>query len=170
MKQLFVIRHAKSSWDNPRLPDFDRPLNNRGLRDAPAMARIVEKNHKPPEILITSTANRALQTAQFFSLAWSLREDECSEEPQLYHASVSTILSVVRRIDESVKTAAIVGHNPGLTDFVSELAGGEAPYDLPTCAICLLTSEAEYWSAFDCSAVHLTAYFYPKKDMDHYQF
>src|SRR6266545_2343824 len=114
MKTLLVLRHAKSSWEQPSLDDHTRPLNARGERDAPRMGRLVRAEHLAPDLMISSDAARARATAEAMAEA-ARYSGTIRLEPRLYHASASEIIDVLRtEIDEDVATVMIVGHNPGL--------------------------------------------------------
>lgn len=169
MKKLILIRHAKSSWDHPQLTDKLRPLNPRGQRDAPAMAEWIQSRHQTPDLLISSTAKRALQTANHFKDCWNVPKINTMAIDSLYHASTSRILDVVHRIDEEKQSAALVGHNPGFTDFVNEALAGEFIDNVPTCGICILSSNSEFWSNFELGRVELGGFFYPKNNLKYYR-
>lgn len=169
MKKLILIRHAKSSWNHPQLTDKLRPLNPRGQRDAPAMADWIQTRHQAPDLLISSTAKRALQTAKYFIDSWNVAEINTMNIDSLYHASTSRILDVVHRIDEDKQSAALVGHNPGFTYFVNEILGEIVTDNVPTCGVCVLTSSAEFWSNFDSGTTALSGFYYPRKDLKHYR-
>jgi phosphohistidine phosphatase len=162
MKTLYVIRHAKSSWDDPSLPDFERPLNKRGRRDAPFMARIIADILKKPDVLITSPAKRALETALAFCNGFNISEDMLVEDRTLYHPSIEDILRVVHKIDEAHGIAAIFGHNPGFTSFVNTI-GKASIMNVPTTGVVVLTSEAQFWANFEDEKVKTVGFHYPKQ-------
>ena len=168
MKQLILIRHAKSSWNNLGLKDIERPLNGRGKNDAPLMAELVSESVDPPDLILCSTSKRTRQTVKYFSDSWKLPKDKIFFLDAIYHASAEELLFLIRRIDESIFSAAIVGHNPGLTYLVDELVSSGAPENMPTCGVAVLRSSSEYWSNFDSERVELIKYFYPKGDLNSY--
>lgn len=131
MKRLYIARHAKSSWDDPSLRDFDRPLNKRGLRDAPFMAGVMACKDERPELILTSPALRAKTTAEFYRryLGGTLRVDE-----RIYDASVSTLYYVILEAFETYQKVMIVGHNPGLTELDAYLSDTPV-YHIPTAGI-----------------------------------
>src|ERR1044071_4679817 len=121
MKHLLLIRHAKSSWD-PAVPaDFDRGLNARGLRDAPAMAKRLLKREVDIDAFISSPANRALLTATYFAEAYGTKPKHIIKVPALYNADTTVFYDVIEELDNELKTAAIFSHDPGITDFANEL-------------------------------------------------
>jgi phosphohistidine phosphatase len=166
MKKLVLIRHAKSSWDDLTKGDHQRPLNNRGKRDAPEMAELLKKHIDLPEIWLSSSATRALQTADYFLRTFQVDSSEMIVRDAIYHASVQTLLREIHQIDEEHASAIVFGHNPGITDLVDELVGS-GPDNIPTCGISILDSETEYWANFEDESVLLTRCFYPKKDLPH---
>src|SRR6187551_1070919 len=125
MKTLYLIRHAKSSWDDPDLGDFERPLNQRGKKDAPRMAKRLKEKHVTPDIIISSPATRAYDTCKEFAKVLGYREDKIKADKGLYHADEDQLLKVIRdlkdreRDDEEI--VLLFGHNPGLTEFANAL-------------------------------------------------
>ena len=143
MKTLLVLRHAKSSWDDPSLDDHERPLNARGERDAPRMGRLARKERLPVELIISSDALRARLTAQAMADATGYR-GEILLDPRLYHASAAEVLAVLRSaVEYDIATVMIVGHNPGLEDLVARLTG-EAE-GLPTAALAQIALPIDRW-------------------------
>jgi phosphohistidine phosphatase len=158
-----MIRHAKSSWSNPLQSDFERPLNERGKRDAPFMGKQLLRKNVLPDIIISSTAKRAISTAK--KIAEELKYDEKSivQYDKLYHCIPSVFEEVIYEIDDKHKTAFIVAHNPGITDFVNELAGTFRIDNMPTCGIIAATFEADSWNAFASAEKKVILFDYPKK-------
>lgn len=119
MYTLYITRHAKSSWASPGLDDFDRPLNERGLRDAPLMARQFAERKEPVPLLVSSTANRALSTARAFAKA--LGGVPIKEQPSIYHASLEQLMEAVGHLPADARSVMLFGHNPGLSELVEHL-------------------------------------------------
>ena len=119
MKTLFLIRHAKSSWDTPNLDDADRPLNSRGNRDAPIMAQRMASNWTAPELIFCSRAKRARETADILKQFW-WKEKEIIVEGELYDASASDVLNFINEAPDAVDSMAFVFHNPTIT-FLSNI-------------------------------------------------
>ncbi len=113
MKQLLVIRHAKSSWDNPDLQDNERPLNKRGLEDAPLMANVLRTHNFNLDKIFSSSALRAKMTTEIFAKELKIPESMIEYTDELYNASRREILNFIKRLDDKYQSIAIVGHNPG---------------------------------------------------------
>lgn len=161
MKSILLVRHAKSSWDSPSLQDFDRPLNNRGIRDAPMMARRMKERKIHIDAFVSSPANRAFSTATFFAKEYGLKEKDIVQVPKLYHAMPETFESVIAGLEDDWQTIAMFSHNPGITDFVNEL--GIARIDnMPTCGIFGLHLLTDHWSEFDKAEKRFWLFDYPK--------
>lgn len=142
MKTLLILRHAKSSWDNARLIDHDRPLNNRGKADAPRMGRLLRDEGLTPDLIISSSAKRALATAEAAALAADY-EDELKVTRDFYHASPEDYLAVLRQLDDAYERVLIVGHNPGMEELVELLTGSWER--LPTAALAQVQLPIAHW-------------------------
>ncbi|MGQ0530891.1 MAG: SixA phosphatase family protein [Panacagrimonas sp.] len=163
MLRLTLIRHAKSSWSDAALSDFERPLNTRGLRDAPVMAGRFKALCRQPDRLISSPALRAISTARVFAGELGLAESDIDLQPQIYDASRATLIEVARQIAPAVRHALLFGHNPGFSDLARWLA--TCPFeDMPTCAIVSLELHIGAWSELGQGCGRLVNYLYPKDD------
>jgi len=172
MKYLTVVRHAKSSWDQPGIADHDRALNERGIRSAPAIATFLSKtyfgaNGTPPMLpapdrMISSTAIRALSTAQWMLEPLKLARFSLHLDSRLYLAEPNVILDTVRHLDESSAHAFIVGHNPGMNDFVNRMLSRTTVPGMPTCAAVIMALPHAYWGLTDWAEAQLIAYVTPK--------
>jgi len=142
-RRLIVMRHAKSDWANSRLSDHDRPLNDRGRRVAPLMGQYFVAKKMQPHAVIASTATRVRET-----LSLLLAELPCEPllffEQSLYLATTDVLVAHVRGLHDSWAETMIVGHNPGLSEFVSRLAA--KPIEMPTAAVAILESDALTWA------------------------
>ncbi|MBL8850966.1 MAG: histidine phosphatase family protein [Planctomycetaceae bacterium] len=148
MKTLLLMRHAKSSWDNPGQPDHDRVLNARGLRDAPRMAEWVQEQGRIPDSITCSTAARAFQTALL--IARTIGHDSpLRATAALYHADLANWLAVIRDLPESSQVALCVGHNPGVEGLVSCLSG--VRQHMSTAAVAVFDLPISDWRQFDAS-------------------
>ncbi len=163
MKSLYLARHAKSSWDDTDLSDFDRPLNKRGLRDAPFIGGLLAGMGERPEVIVTSPAKRAASTARFFAEALGLPSAMVVELRPLYAASPETILGVVRELDDQFTRAMIVGHNPGMTQAADELAPGSVLH-MPTCSVAAFDLPVDSWMMLRVGKGKLRFFETPKKD------
>lgn len=161
MKTLLIIRHAKSSWEHADKSDFDRPLNNRGLRDAPAMAARIIKAGVTIDRFVSSPAKRARQTAELFIHAFGKKEKEILFIPELYHASLETFKTVVTGLDPKDDNVALFSHNPGITAFANTLSTVRLD-NMPTCAVFAVKSTAPDWDGFLTSNPQFWFFDYPK--------
>jgi len=142
MKTLLVLRHAKSSWNDPQLDDHERPLNERGRRDGPRMGKLVREYGLIPDIVISSDAVRAQLTAEAVA-ATARYAGEILLDPRLYLASPADIVSLLRTVRENAETVMIIGHNPGLEELVEQLT--DERHDLPTAALAHIVLEIDQW-------------------------
>ncbi|MCX2451489.1 histidine phosphatase family protein [Pedobacter sp. PLR] len=160
-KQLLLIRHGKSDWGNSHISDFERPLNARGLRNAPEMAgRILAKN-LVPQLLVSSPAVRALTTARNFAEVWNKSLNRIQEETSIYEANVMTLLKVVNNLSDKHDRVALFGHNPGLTEFANYLSNANI-YNIPTCGTVLMEFPFEKWAQLSNHTGNLLAFDFPK--------
>ncbi len=142
MKTLLILRHAKSSWNDPPLDDHERPLNKRGRRDAPRMGELVREYGLIPDVIISSDAVRARVTAEAVAEA-ARYAGEILLDPHLYLACPADILSLLTTVRENAGTLMIVGHNPGLEKLVEQLTGERQ--DLPTAALAQIGLPIDQW-------------------------
>lgn len=142
MKTLYLVRHAKSSWSFD-LKDHDRPLGERGRKDVLRMAAFVKNKLNPPDLMISSTASRALYTSLAFADAWGYPEESIHLTEALYHAGPFEISSVLGSCG-AAQTVAIFGHNPGFTDFYNETC---RPFidNIPTCGVVVIQYDQSDW-------------------------
>ncbi|HUB59413.1 MAG TPA: histidine phosphatase family protein [Puia sp.] len=161
MKTLLIIRHAKSSWDNMNTPDIERPLNDRGKKDAPAMAKRVTKAGIHPDRLVSSPARRARHTAELFAGVFDVKEKDIVIRNELYHAQPAAFQQVVAGLDDEDQTVALFSHNPGITAFVNTLTTVRLD-NMPTCSVFALKSQAPSWSEFFTGDREFLFFDYPK--------
>lgn len=146
MKQILLMRHAKSSWDDANLTDFDRPLNKRGTEDANRMGQYLRDIKSKPTTIISSPAQRAKQTSQLSAKAVKMDEKHIIWNKQLYHGSVSDYLDAVQSASEDWERLMLVGHNPLMEHTVSLLSGAEvAIVRMSPAALVCLESPVEKW-------------------------
>jgi phosphohistidine phosphatase len=146
MKRLTLVRHAKSDWKDSSLKDFDRPLSRRGLKEAPGMAQRLADERVHVDLMITSPAVRALETARFFAKALGYPSRQIKTEDRLYLARPAEILEVIRSVGTRVQHLMIFGHNPGLSEFAQHLTNDSKLGELPTCAVYSMEFEIAKWS------------------------
>lgn len=161
MKTLFIIRHAKSSWDNDQLSDYDRPLNKRGLRDAPFMATLLRDQGIKPELILASPSMRTSQTTEFFAQIMGIDSDLIKYDPLIYESDTHTLLNIINQIENSKSVVFLVGHNPSLSNLASLLTG--TAIILPTCGIASITFPVDSWSCISSNLGSLSNFDYPKK-------
>lgn len=146
MKTLLILRHAKSSWKYDDLSDHDRPLNNRGRRDAPRIGRLLAEIDLLPDLIISSTARRARRTAELV-VENSGCDGEILLERDLYAAEPEAYRDALRRLGGDHGRLMVVGHNPGLEDLLEELTGEWER--MPTAALAQVELPIEEWGQFD---------------------
>jgi phosphohistidine phosphatase len=147
MKTLLVLRHAKSSWKDDSIDDHERPLNKRGKDEAPRVGKHLCHVGLIPQAIVSSTARRAKDTALAVAEVCGLPAGDVVVEPRLYMAEPSQILTVVRQLPDRAARALIVGHNPGLEDFVSRLVADEV--EMKTAAVAVVELDIESWRNVD---------------------
>jgi phosphohistidine phosphatase len=162
MKTLTIVRHAKSSWKHRDLSDRERPLNKRGERDAPVMARRVADAGIRPSQIISSPAVRAWTTAKIFARELGYPAEFLQREDSLYLASLDNLLDVVAMQEAGFNHLMLFGHNPGLTDLVNYLVPG-LTNNLPTSGVVTVSFTADDWMLYDRPATELVLHDYPKK-------
>ncbi|MFC6101845.1 SixA phosphatase family protein [Olivibacter domesticus] len=159
-KHLFLIRHAKSDW-NFDLPDFERPLNSRGQKNAPYMAKKLAEHEVQPQLLVSSPANRALSTAQLFQEELTEQHLQIKEESAIYEASTPTLLKIINGFDNRYSSIALFGHNPGLSNLAHYLSSA-FEYDMPTCSIVHIQFGTDDWAEISEDAGAIVWFNYPK--------
>ena len=162
MKRLYVIRHAKSSWSDSGLGDFERPLNKRGKRDAPFMGTRLKKDGAKPDMVISSPARRASQTARALAKAVGYPVGKIAEEMAIYEASLQDLNAVVEEIPDVCEEVILVGHNPGFTALAGYLTS-DPPLHMPTCAVCCVDLAVDSWAHVSAGIGRMVSYDYPKK-------
>jgi len=162
MKTLYLLRHAKSSWDDHSLSDFERPLNARGLKAAPFIGLLMKENGLTPEAIVSSPAERAKQTAELVREAAGF-EPEISFNERIYEATVGTLVSIIVGIDNSNDSVLIVGHNPGAEGLVYYLTGEIAP--MPTAALAVIKLDIDNWAEISDGRGRLQRVFRPRDEM-----
>ena len=152
MKTLYILRHAKSSWDNPNLADFERPLNTRGLDSAPLIGEIIHKNNFLPHFILSTPAKRAEQTAVLIKDKAGI-EPEIQYDERIYEASPQMLLQVLSEVNTGTESVLLVGHNPGLEGLVRYLTGENQA--MPTASLAVIDLEIENWdeTTADCGTL-----------------
>ena len=163
MKTLLLIRHAKSSWKGEALPDFERPLNERGKKDAPEMARRLKARGVQIDAFISSPAKRAKNTAKLFMQVFAANENYLILVPELYEVSLLSFKKAVENISDTFNTVALFAHNPGITDFVNSLESKPVD-DMPTCAVYAINMHGNSWIEIQVVDKEFLFFDYPKNE------
>jgi phosphohistidine phosphatase len=161
MRTLYLCRHAKSSWANAGASDHARPLNDRGLRDAPDMAKRFAARAEPIDLIVSSDAARALATAKAYAEALGTPLHDIILEPALYHATPATIARVAAGLPASARRAMLFGHNPGMSEAV-EYFTDTSLGELPTCAVVRIDFTAADWMGTGSGTGNLVWHAWPK--------
>jgi phosphohistidine phosphatase len=162
MKQLYLIRHAKSDWGEESLKDIDRPLAARGYAAAYQLSDWFIKKYKAPDLFISSDATRALSTAMIFARTMNYATNEISILPQVYESTAKTLLDVIHQIDDHKSSAALFCHNPGITNLANDL--GDLFFDnLPTCALVAFEFDVKHWKEVGKDKGKISFYQFPKE-------
>ena len=162
LKRVTLLRHAKSSWEDSSLDDYDRPLNKRGERDSPMMGRRLLARGARPSLIITSPAKRARRTARLIAKEIGYPIEFLQREDDLYHGDPAGILRVVGEQDNSFNDMIVVSHNPGLTELANRLTGLTIE-NIPTCGIIAMEADIRDWSELADSRCRMVFFDYPRK-------
>ena len=158
MKKLYLIRHAKSSWDNP-VADFDRDLNKRGEFDAPLIGKELKKREINPDLIISSPALRAKKTALILAKEIGYNPSQILFKDSIYESSLYNLLMIIKELDISLESVMIVGHNPSMTELINKISKFSIS-NLPTCGVVAL--ELDSWSEIEPYSAKEIFYIYPK--------
>lgn len=164
MKTLIIVRHAKSSWANIGEKDFDRPLNERGKKDAPEMAKKLLLANIKVDAFVSSTAKRARKTAKAFMEVLGIDKDEMILSDDLYNAPSNEFYNSIAQLDDVYNTIAIFAHNPGITDFVNTLCDNVKIDEMPTCGVFAVKIPITQWKDFKETEREFLFFKYPKED------
>lgn len=159
-KTIFVIRHAKSSWQLP-VSDIERPLNERGKKDAPVMAAIFTKLIEWPLKMVSSPANRAISTAKIFKDLANYHE-QIEINNSLYYGDENDYLEEIQKTSENVNSIALFGHNPKVEQFSMNVRNPYL-YEVPTCAIMMFSAEVDQWTEVNWENIEFHNHFFPKE-------
>ena len=163
MKTLVLIRHAKSSWDAPGLSDFDRPLNERGKKDAPEMAKRL-KEKIDIDLFVCSPAKRARKTAKLFAEEYGVKKEDISLADDLYSATIPAFQKTVGELNNKYTAVALFSHNPGITEFANSLTNVRID-DMPTCSVFAVHADIDKWESFSNAEKKFLFFDYPKNPL-----
>ncbi|MEX0845618.1 MAG: histidine phosphatase family protein, partial [Balneolaceae bacterium] len=164
MKQILLMRHAKSSWGNPDLKDFDRPLEKRGKNDAPMIGKFIHQSGYMPGLIISSTAQRAKETTQHCAEAAQIKDECILWNEDLYFGSVRDYAAAIKSAPDEIERLMLVGHNPLMENIAGILAGAEyaVAIRMPTAAVVCLESFSSTWAAISPDTCQLKWMIIPK--------
>jgi phosphohistidine phosphatase len=163
-KTLHIVRHAKSSWDYDNISDIDRPLKLKGIKNAYEMARRIKIRNALPELMITSPANRAIHTAIIFARVFELPLSKIIIEENLYATEEDSVMDIIKKTDNSVKSLMIFGHNPELTYFANIFVKNTID-NISTAGIVSLVFDIENWKDISKKKLISELFDFPKKDL-----
>ncbi len=166
MKELILVRHAKSDWENINLKDVDRYLSERGYKDAYDMSEWFLNNKKKPDVIVASTATRALSTSLIFTRTLNFDLKHFKLEPRIYERDVKNLMNLIKLQETSIHSLMLFGHNPGFTNLCNHLAEKFELDNLPTCGIVSLNFEEENWNSIRLKTGKLNYYQFPKNFKD----
>ena len=144
MKTLYIVRHAKSSWEYPSAQDIDRPLKERGINDAYLISEVLQKKVKCPNVFLSSCANRALHTAMIFSYTFNYPLANLKISKSLYSFSDGYLIKTVKALDDGFKSAIVFSHDHGINTFVNKF-GNEPISHVPTCGVIGIKFDTKHW-------------------------
>jgi phosphohistidine phosphatase len=159
MKTLLLLRHAKSSWKDNSLADHDRPLNQRGKRDAPRMGKLMREEGLVPDLILTSSARRALSTAKLAAEASGF-EGEMEVSRDLYAAGPENFIEALEALPDQYHTVLTVGHNPGMEELLEALT--EESQAMPTAALAQIEMLIDHWTDIEDATGRLVNLWLPR--------
>jgi phosphohistidine phosphatase len=162
VKRLTLLRHAKSSWADTNLSDSERPLSNRGRRDAPEIGVRLGRRGLKPDLILSSPAVRARQTAELVAEALAHGSRDIRYEPAIYLASPGELLSVLASVNDGIGELILIGHNPGMTALANMLLSDLSLGNLPTAGAVAIDCDLISWRHIDAGSFSLRFYDYPK--------
>ncbi|WP_304064909.1 SixA phosphatase family protein [Pedobacter glucosidilyticus] len=165
MKRLLIVRHAKSDWGVANTKDFDRPLNSRGLSNAPEMGKRLVSRILNPQQLVSSPALRAITTCKIIAKEIQYSETDIIQEPKIYEANHQTLLNIVNQFSDEHDFIALFGHNNGITDLALYLSNADI-YNIPTCGMVLLEFPLDSWKMVSKNTGNMVLFDYPKNPFE----
>jgi phosphohistidine phosphatase len=161
MKYLTIIRHAKSSWANPRQDDIDRPLNDRGIKAIPLVGDYLKKQKVHPDLVMTSPAKRAMKTAKGICEFVGYKPEKLKTFPEIYFGDTSSVLRLAQEIDDKYKDVFLFGHEPKLSSLITWLSG-ERIEKFSTCSAYRMSFSVPAWADIQAGTGHCEFYVNPK--------
>lgn len=161
MKRLYLIRHAKSSWEHPEQDDLERPLNQRGLEDIDEMAQWLKGQNVQPDLMITSPAKRALETTTLFAKKLKYPTTQIVVNDKIYEANVEDLIEVIQDFNDSDHQVMLFGHVPSL-NWLANFLCNDHLINIPTCGIYCIDFNTKHWKDFTETPNELVFFKYPK--------
>lgn len=165
-KILYLVRHAKSSWSDISLSDFDRPLNKRGQRDAPVMGKRLKQRGVQPDAILSSPAKRAIDTAELIAGKIGVSNKSIIRDQSIYEATIGELLTLIQALPDRFGSAMLFGHNPAMEGLVNLLSETHIER-MPTCAIVTLQFSSPHWKDAGSCPAKLLDFDYPKNPSVH---
>lgn len=162
MKELILVRHAKSDWGTEILKDVDRPLNERGYQDAYFMSSWMKESKDLPDLILASSATRALNTALIFARTWEFDMRNFRIEKDIYEANASTLFNIINQQPDNKTRIMLFGHNPGITNVCNLLSDDLFFDNVPTCGLLSYTLACNSWKETEPKKGKLNYYQFPK--------
>ena len=162
MKEICLVRHAKSSWKYPKLDDFERPLNKRGRKNAPFMGKIVHQLRFSPDLIIASPASRAAMTARIFAFEINYPLEKIRYLASIYESDEMDLIHIIEELDDNLVKVMLVGHNPALTHLANSI-GNYPISNIPTSGVFCVTLDITSWSGIENNPGKLKYFEFPKK-------
>tara|TARA_Y100000768_G_scaffold300247_1_gene234010 strand:+ start:1008 stop:1493 length:486 start_codon:yes stop_codon:yes gene_type:complete len=160
MKKLIIVRHSKSSWKDHSLLDFDRPLNKRGNEDGKKMSKLLKNYINSVDLLISSSSKRTRLTSSYFQK--EIQFENSFFTKKLYHASSHEIIKKLSEIESGVNSVLLIGHNPGLTEFINKTTRINI-FNLPTTGVVIINYEIKNWLDLDYKVGNVELIKFPKE-------
>jgi phosphohistidine phosphatase len=161
LKTIILVRHAKSSWDDISLKDEERPLTERGRKNAPDMAKRLLKKRIPIDVILSSPAERAISTAEYFAKEYGIKKKEIIRVPELYMATQDAFINTIKNAPEKADSIALFSHNNGITYFANPLSETRIDH-MPTCSVFAVNVDIGSWSDFKPGHAKFYFFDYPK--------
>lgn len=162
MKEIIFVRHAKSDWENEMLKDVDRHLNERGSRDAYFLSEWFMKQQQNPDLILSSTATRALSTALVFARTMDFDMSNFCLEKKIYESTSATLISLLKEQNDSKHRIMLFGHNPGISNVCNELSKDTDFDNIPTCSIVSFSFDIKHWQELKNNSGNLNYFQFPK--------
>jgi phosphohistidine phosphatase len=166
MKTIILVRHAKSSWKDPSLDDFDRPLNKRGKMNAPFMGKKLKERKIKPDLLLSSPAKRARKTAIAVAKALDYPKKKIMFVNKMYHSSARYLFDLLKNFDDENEIIMLFGHNPGFNDFADMLLKRNPIFNIPTTGVCCIRLDVNKWHKVKEGKGEIVFFDFPKRYKD----